>query len=246
MKTAKEITLLVVDDDSDLREAMSFDFKRHGFKVLDAGSGKEALEVIKKQPVDVVLSDVRMPDGDGVDLLKWVKERDSAVPAVLFVTGFADIKLEEAYNLGAEMVFAKPFDRQSVREAVLRAAVPKEELWKVSPKIAQSDLKIELHFPELDLAVSSKALNIGRGGMFVALTDRFPTHGAKVFFKIAFDGPKSRVLEGDGFVRWVRSTPDSDRPAGCGVEFSFVSDPGQALIFDFIRQTNAKSYIPIA
>ena len=62
--------ILVVDDESELREAISFDLKKRGCTVYEAANGTEAFEVVKKHKIDIVISDVRMPNGDGIFLLK--------------------------------------------------------------------------------------------------------------------------------------------------------------------------------
>jgi DNA-binding NtrC family response regulator len=121
--------LLVVDDEETLREAIAFDFKRKGFNVQSAANGTQALEIVKQAPIDLIISDVRMPNGDGLELLREVRRRDPEVPVVVFVTGFADATEEECLRRGAWKVFAKPFDRKAlfatVVEALERTARPK-------------------------------------------------------------------------------------------------------------------------
>ena len=121
MTDLKDITLLIVDDEESLRDAMVYDFKRRGFNVLDASNGTQAFEIVKKTKVDIVLTDVRMPGGDGVELLDHIKAYNPELPVVMFITGFADITLEEAYDKGVDAVFAKPFDRKALLTAVMNA-----------------------------------------------------------------------------------------------------------------------------
>jgi len=175
VKDPKDVTILIVDDETALRKALIFDFKRRGFQVLDAGNGKDAFELVKSGKVDIVLTDVRMPGGDGVELLDRVKERNPTVPVVMFITGFADLALEDAYDKGADAVFAKPFDRKSLIGTVINAVGSKEEIWGAKKvERVNVDFKIELQFSGLDHAVQGRVLNIGRGGIFVALTESFP------------------------------------------------------------------------
>src|SRR5665647_200205 len=114
----QQFTILIVDDEELLREALAFDFRRRGYNVILAGSGKEALAFLEKNHVNVVISDVRMPNGNGLELLAAIKKRNVFLPVVMLITGFADLSLEEAYNLGADAVFPKPFDRQALQAAV--------------------------------------------------------------------------------------------------------------------------------
>lgn len=107
-------TILVVDDEDDLRRVIAFDFKRQGCKVLEANCGNVAIEILKKSHVDAVISDVRMPNGTGVDLLEHVRAVNSKVPVVLLITGYADITKEEAERRGAQELLDKPIDRKKM------------------------------------------------------------------------------------------------------------------------------------
>lgn len=245
MREPKEVTILIVDDDAAFRNALVFDFKRRGFQVLHAENGKVAFELIKTQKVDIVLTDVKMPGGDGVDLLDRVKERSPILPVVMFITGFADISLEEAYDKGADAVFTKPFDRKSLMSAVIRAVSDKEEVWgaRASERI-DVDFKIELHFPALNHAIQGRVLNIGRGGIFVALSEHYPKVDVKTTFHIRFEHGTPQEISGSGIVRWIRAQHSSDRPAGCGIEFESFNDHCREQLIELINQSKTKAFIP--
>jgi len=68
-----------------------------------------------------------MPNGDGLSILDHVKKKNVFTPVVMFITGFADITLEEAFERGADAVFSKPFDRKVLMESVIRAIQPMPE-----------------------------------------------------------------------------------------------------------------------
>lgn len=118
--------ILIVDDDLDMREILSFDFESEGFQVLQAESGNRAIEILNTRAVDVVVTDVRMPDGDGVRLLERVNERYPDLP-VIFLTGFAEIPIEDACARGAYRVLIKPFDRDELYRAVRQALQEKND-----------------------------------------------------------------------------------------------------------------------
>lgn len=105
---------LVVDDEPELRKAIMFDLKRRGCETLEAGCGVEALKIVLAHPIDIVLSDVRMPNGTGVDLLKQIRKLNPDVPIVLLATGFADLTESEALSMGAHALFDKPIDRRKL------------------------------------------------------------------------------------------------------------------------------------
>ena len=245
MKEPKDIKILIVEDEPSLRKAMVFDFQRKGFQVRDAENGKEAFEMLKADPADVVLTDVRMPGGDGIELLDRVKALDPALPVVMFITGFADISIEDAYDKGVDAVFAKPFDRKLLVETVLRAVSSKEEQWReVSGEILPTDFSIELSFPDYNQAIKGRVINLGRGGMFVALKDTFPVVEARAQFQIRFQSGPMSAIYGNGVVRWVRIHETGGHPSGCGIEFRYLSDENRKDIINLIEGLKTKAFIP--
>jgi CheY-like chemotaxis protein len=246
-KAPKDATVLVVDDEEALRRFLAFDLRRKGFNVLEAANGRDALALVLENSVDVVVSDVRMPGGDGVELLDNIKNYHPGIPVVMFVTGFADLTLEEAYDKGADAVFTKPFDRNELLSSINKAITSKDELWGVQEVLDQDcGFGIELHFPELNYAVSGKLLSIGRGGMFVALTERFPTVGSKTLFKIAFDAGAPQGIEGNSSVRWVRTGSGAAQPEGCGIEFAYLTEESRTQVIDLIGSIRTRAFIPKA
>lgn len=118
MTDLKKYTILVVDDDLDLRELMFSIFEMQGFNVLSADSGNSAFELVKTETINLIVSDMRMPSGDGMQLLKNVRDYNSAIPIVIFVTGFSDISVEECLAKGANAVFTKPFNQRDLINSV--------------------------------------------------------------------------------------------------------------------------------
>ncbi len=245
MRDPKEVTVLVVDDEAALKKALVFDFKRKGYRVLEAGNGKEAFDVLSRENVDIVLSDIRMPGGDGVELLGRIRERHAEIPIVLFLTGFADISLEEALDRGVAAVFPKPFDRKLLAQSVANLILSREERWTPeSDASVTTDCRITLSFPNLNKAVEGQMLNIGRGGMFVTIKDFSPVVGSLTSFCIRFDSGNLQLIEGSGTVRWVREQKNGDLPPGCGIEFKFLGESSRKQVIAFINNSTAKAFIP--
>ncbi|CAN5400515.1 hypothetical protein BH10BDE1_BH10BDE1_19970 [soil metagenome] len=114
--------ILIVDDEQDLREILSEDFSLQGATVFTAKNGREAFDIAVRERPHVILSDVRMPGGDGVELLKRVREvYGSAPPHVFLLTGFSDLKDDEAALLGGQGLVSKPFSLKLLRERVVNA-----------------------------------------------------------------------------------------------------------------------------
>lgn len=112
------LVALVVDDEPDLLMIISKVVRKFGFEVHTASGGTEALEVLSKHKVDIVISDVRMPDGDGIELLEKIRRKDPKIPVVFLITGFADITPDEAIKKGAQVVLPKPFSVQQLHETI--------------------------------------------------------------------------------------------------------------------------------
>ncbi len=112
--------VLVVDDEGPNRYSVSKTLQRVGYVVAEAASGEEALEVMKTQVFDVVLTDIRMPGLDGVELLRRIKE-EAPDAIVILMTGYASLGTAvEALRLGAHDYLIKPSSSQDIRQSVAR------------------------------------------------------------------------------------------------------------------------------
>jgi DNA-binding response OmpR family regulator len=112
--------VLVVDDEGPNRYSVSKTLQRVGYVVNEAASGEEALEHINSHEYDVVLTDIRMPGIDGVELLRRIKEI-SPDAIVILMTGYASLGTAvEALRLGAHDYLIKPSSSTDIRQSVLR------------------------------------------------------------------------------------------------------------------------------
>jgi CheY-like chemotaxis protein len=114
----KPISVLVVDDEPVLRELVAFILVDRGFEVWEAESGDAAFELLQGRNFDVVVSDVRMPNGSGIDLLLRINQMERRRPHVFLVSGYSEISLEEARGLGAIDLLNKPVDYDSLCLAI--------------------------------------------------------------------------------------------------------------------------------
>lgn len=100
--------VLLVDDEIELLEAMQELLMAYDFDVTTATSGNIALEVLEKEKFDLILSDVRMADGDGLYFLEKLDKSLEQTPIFFFMTGFADFSAEEVAKKGAYGILNKP------------------------------------------------------------------------------------------------------------------------------------------
>ncbi|MEA3465479.1 MAG: response regulator [Thermodesulfobacteriota bacterium] len=115
--------VLVIDDSSTMRKIVSRSLRQAGLdfdKILEAGDGQEALDLLAKENVDLILSDINMPNMDGIEFLRQKKEIDGIknIPVVMITTeGGADI-IGEAKELGAAGSIKKPFTPDKINEVI--------------------------------------------------------------------------------------------------------------------------------
>lgn len=118
-KTAPNI--LIADDEDSMRLLLSFVFKNEGYQMHFAENGKKALEICEKFPIDVVIQDLKMPEMDGIELIKRLKQRHPKLP-VIIITAFSNWEnAVEAMRLGAFDYIKKPFDNDNIRAIVKKA-----------------------------------------------------------------------------------------------------------------------------
>src|ERR1041385_1121135 len=113
--------LLIVDDELSMRQFLTHLFQRDGHAVRVAENGRKAMDMLRQQPADVIISDVKMPDMGGIDLLRGARELNPKVE-VIMMTAFAnEATAHEAFLLGAFDFVHKPFDNELLKEKVARA-----------------------------------------------------------------------------------------------------------------------------
>ncbi len=162
----KQSSILVVDDEPFLREIMEGWLARVAGQVLGAENGMQALEILAANKIDLILSDIRMPVMDGIALLKKIKETRVHTPEVIFLTGFSDVPLREAYDMGAEAVLEKPISREELLDIAKRALTEPEELWR-NPPSAALETKLEITFRSLTAAMKENRIGFGRRGFCI-------------------------------------------------------------------------------
>ena len=114
-------TILAIDDDESLRRVVEYNLLEEGYRVITAADGPSGLEAFQRQPVDIVLTDIRMPAMEGLELLARLKAMQPELP-VIVLTAFGTIdSAVEAMRLGAFDYLTKPFSRDQLRAAVRKA-----------------------------------------------------------------------------------------------------------------------------
>lgn len=112
-----KVSILIVDDDSDLLETLCDYYKYLGALVYSAVDGQEALEIIHKKELSLILSDLQMPVMDGATLLETILKEKLKIPFV-FITGQSHFTEEKALRLGAQGLVYKPYKLNVMNEKI--------------------------------------------------------------------------------------------------------------------------------
>jgi two-component system response regulator PilR (NtrC family) len=113
--------LLIVDDELSMRQFLTHLFQRDGHTIRVAENGRQAMVLLRQHPADVIISDVKMPDMGGIELLRAAREMQPNIE-VIMMTAFANEETaHEAFLLGAFDFVHKPFDNELLKEKVARA-----------------------------------------------------------------------------------------------------------------------------
>ena len=110
--------ILVCDDEEDIVKAIEIYLKMDNYEVLKAYNGKEALDILGKSWVDVIISDINMPEMNGFQLLNALKDDDllKNIPVIVVSTESREERMMEAYSLGAKGFIKKPFLPEEIRK----------------------------------------------------------------------------------------------------------------------------------
>lgn len=194
-------TILVVDDEEMIRDAVSSYLGKKGFHVLSAETGKQALECFEAQAIDFVILDLMLPDLPGEEICSWIRKR-SRVPVIMLTARTMEDDLLNGLRIGADDYITKPF---SLKELYARIEVI---LRRTSE--SQRPLASKFQWNDGDLAIDLEAKTVKKKGAAVGMTpiewkllETFITYPQKVFtreelialvFDIGFDGYE-RVID---------------------------------------------------
>ena len=118
MTTQNAKTVLIVDDDALILESLQEFLETLGYKVLSAGDGEMAVELLETESVDIVLTDLILPSMHGISLLRIAKGLSPERPVVV-MTGYGRRLAEEAVNAGANSFLLKPFSLAELQKVML-------------------------------------------------------------------------------------------------------------------------------
>ena len=217
--------ILVVDDERSMRELLAIVLRREGYEVLLAENGRAAIDLLEREPVDILISDIKMPDLSGVDVLRAAKQIDQDILGIM-ITAFASTETAvEAMRLGACDYLSKPFDidllKMKVREKIENRQLRQENvLLKRTLGLAHQFSNI-IGRSEAMLAVFKMIETVARTNSTILLTGESGTGKGLVAQAIHFHS-----LRRESSRRWRRYLGDAAR---CG-------EPARVSAFGHMRR----------
>ncbi len=117
--------VMIVDDSNAIRQSLAFTLKSAGYEVVEAVNGADALNLMKEHPIGLFISDINMPEMDGITLLKNIKgDRDyKHTPVIMLTTEASGDMINEGKEAGAKVWMIKPFQPDQLLDAVKKLFV---------------------------------------------------------------------------------------------------------------------------
>ena len=174
-------TILIADDEPEIRTLLRLYLENENYQIIEAENGKQALELLKKEHVDLCLLDIMMPEMDGYHVLQELR-KTSNIPVMILSAKDADSEKILGLNLGADDYLAKPFNPL---EAVARVNSNIRRFYSLGTKVVQEE-----NLSVRDLVLNQDACTLKKGDKVIQLTsveyrimELLMKHPGKVFTK---------------------------------------------------------------
>jgi CheY-like chemotaxis protein len=234
-------TVLIVDDEPDIAELFESEFQDFGFTTFTAGDIKIAKSILASNSIDIVLSDVRMPGGNGIELLKWVRTECPLSMIFLIMTGYSDVSLADALSLGAHGLFAKPVDLEKIIGCARACMELRQDSGPANRRSTRKpvNLKATISLVGEPAPFPATVVDLSRGGFYFSHQNPMITPGAELDFRIDCQIKNRLEISGKAIVRWTKhlagdagQSANSIHPKlGAGAEFLHLNkNSGEDLL----------------
>lgn len=228
--------ILVVEGSQSFREVLRDLLTKARFQVAVAGDGKEARELLESSglEIDLILLDLQLPEVEGFDLLRWLREEKSTGrPPILAMTGAYDLWeiLHQLRGLEALGVQDKRTMRDQIVYRVNAILYPKGAEQRAAPRAAS---EIPVNYRMAGVRSQGTISNISRTGMFLSTKGPIPPHSTEVLLQFILPG-LPRLFEIKGRVVWAAIPTDRPGPAGMGIEFMDLDERDRSQIGAFVQ-----------
>ncbi|MES2614115.1 MAG: response regulator [Bdellovibrionota bacterium] len=233
-----EKSVLVVDDQKNFREAVAFEMEMLGFKTDLAEDGYVGYERAKSSPYSVIISDIRMPNWDGVKLLEEIRKLSPNNPPMILMTGFADTSISKAYDMGVDAFLDKPLNPENFEKIINTLLISSSEQFQ----------RTTLEKPNSQIHGNTQYLEIGRRGFFLGhVVDPAKYNlGELIDFDLTVENPSLSIkkIKGLGTIRWIRPHNEEGQLPGIGVEIFNLIEPDLKIFLDYVHSNQIIATIP--
>ena len=171
--------ILVVDDEPPIRRLLRTSLASQGFQIVEAATGSEALDEVEQAPPDLIVLDLGLPDMQGQEVIRLLREQGSAVPIVVLSSRTDETGKVEALDLGADDYVTKPFGTDELLARIRAALRHRLQQQGERPVFSSGDLSVDLvrrivRVRDAEVKLSPKEYDILR--MLVAHAGKVLTH----------------------------------------------------------------------
>ena len=226
-------TILLVDDEENILAAMRRVLRREGYQILTAGSGQEGLELLAAHPVDVIVSDQRMPNMTGVEFLRQAKVTHPDTIRIV-LSGYTELQsITDAINEGAIYKFlTKPWDDELSRANIAEAFRQKElgdDNRRLSTELARANTELQALLVEKQhrLALDEASLDIAREILHCM---PLPIVGIDDEGMMVFSNPEADALLGESAAHRLPPEFIARLAEGLGGDFSWQTSAGLRIV----------------
>jgi DNA-binding NarL/FixJ family response regulator len=232
--------VIVVDDNQVMCDLLVSSLEKYGIKVTGVTAPEKVLELLEVDRYDCVISDIRMPNMDGVELLEKIRGSHPLWPFVILVSGHHDYNTEELLNFGAVDFVSKPFKVDEIYSLISNYYI--DDLVERNRSMLMDK---DIHYDFNDSVIDLNIVSIGTGGVFISFKNNPELRNSeigKVYDFTVQIGETESYINVAGEVVWKKDE-ESENP-GVGVRFLSMTEKIDSFIKDYISKNKVQSFIP--
>lgn len=236
-----EKKIFILEDEIDLNEMIAIELESRGYDITTFYNPKDFLKAFSEIRPDLLITDLRLPEVSGEEIIKMVKKIDAYNPPIIAITAYNDVPSQKLFHIGVESVIYKPFQLLLLSSTIERLCIPWEQRLQLDIE------KYEQYAGWIRKLDENKMddILIGRGGFSFSTKEKIENNEI-VEFSIRVKNQEGIFLSGKGIIRWnmVKLIHNEQEIVNkYGIEFVYLDDKSKEYIIS-LRYNNIIPYIP--
>ena len=234
--------VIVVDDNKVICDLLVSSLEKYGIKVVGVTEPEKVVDLLKVDRYDCVISDIRMPTMDGVELLEQIRTSHPLWPFVILISGHHDYNTEELLNYGAVDFVNKPFKVDEIYNLISNYYI--DDLVERNRSMLMDK---EIHYDFNDSIIDLNIVSIGTGGVYISYKSNPELRNAEVGKIYDFTvqiGEGESYINVAGEVVWSRGEEEEEENPGVGIRFLSMTEKVDSFIKSYISKNKVQSFIP--